>query len=164
MVFQSSSSQDKTLCKQVYKNPNQLGQRLTRCCQLGHCSLGTRESWKARAYLCSFAVPGVGHGVGRRQRLAGPHRVRGARRPRLQHDTRAARTPPPSSLIHRTQHSLAPPLTTKQPWHGHHATLTVVRWSNSKKHSIVYCGTCENSIESDQRKERCIEPRDGTAP
>lgn len=62
---------------------------------------------KVKVYLCVFPVPRVGHGVRRRQRLVRPHRVCGARRPRLQHDTPSygsGRSPQPPSLIHCDQH------------------------------------------------------------
>lgn len=45
------------------------------------------------SHLGVLPMPGVGHGVRRRQRLVRPHRVSGARRPRLQHDTPKQGTP-----------------------------------------------------------------------
>ena len=57
-------------------------------------------------YLGVLPVPGVGHGVRRRQRLVRPHRVCGTHRPRLQHDPRGPShwylPPSPTTALHRT--------------------------------------------------------------
>lgn len=98
---------------------------------------------KVKVYLGVFSVPRVGHGVRRRQRLVRPHRVCGARWPRLQHDTtsyRSLRSPLSSSQIHR-DHCTAPHTAPHTDTNTNRSIHNAVPLQNL---TIVYCGTCEN--------------------
>lgn len=78
-------------------------------------------------YLSVLPVPGVGHGVRRRQRLVRPHRVCGTHRPRLQHDTRDSShwyMSPCTTALHHTAPLHSKPARTATNIHSGLFTLT----------------------------------------
>lgn len=96
-------------------------------------------------------VAGAGHGVRRRQRLVGPHRVCGAHRARLQHDPRGSAL----SRLHHDRPALPHTIHSPPPHQiDTHNTL-------HHKNQLLFTMGREKirSKASLQRKEKCTEPR-----